>query len=70
MKDTRITLVGFYTKALPILQDTTDKHVVSNILDGLPMAVAFEGGSTDLMAGIDLSLKLARPGPASRQRWW
>lgn len=61
MKDTRITLVGFYTKALPILQDTTDKHVVSNMFDGLPMSVAFESGSTDLMAGVDLSLQLARP---------
>jgi Ca-activated chloride channel family protein len=61
MKDTRITLVGFYSKALPILQDTTDKHVVANILDGLPMSIAFEPGSTDLMAGIELSLKIARP---------
>jgi hypothetical protein len=61
MKDTRITMVGFYSKALPILRDTTDKNVVSNLMDGLPMSVAFEPGATDLAAGVTECLKLARP---------
>lgn len=61
MKDTRISLIGFYTKALPILQDTTDKNVVANMFDGLRMNVAFESGTTDLDAGVRLALDTARP---------
>lgn len=61
MKDTRITLVAFYTKALPVLQDSTDKNVVANLLDGLPMYVAFESGSTDLGAGLNEAFRLAKP---------
>lgn len=61
MKDTRISLVAFYSKALTVLQDTTDKNVVSNMMDGLPMHVAFEPGTTDLNAGVTEALKLAKP---------
>lgn len=61
MKDTRITLIGFYSKALPILQDTTDKNVVANMFDGLRMHVAFEPGTTDIGAGVQLALQTARP---------
>jgi len=61
MKDTRITLVGFYGKALPILVDTTDRHVVANLFDGLRLDVAFEPGRTDLSAGVRLAFELAKP---------
>ena len=61
MKETRITVVAFYTKAIPVLQDTTDKNVVSNMMDGLPMHVAFDAGATDVNAGVELALKLAKP---------
>ncbi len=61
MSTTRISVVAFYTKALPVLEDTTDRNVVSNLFDGLRLYVAFEGGSTDLSAGVDEALKIARP---------
>jgi len=61
MKQTRITLVAFYTKALTVLQDTTDKNVVANLFDGLQLHVAFEPGSTDLAAGVNAALQVARP---------
>src|SRR5262249_52990922 len=61
MKETRITLVAFYTKAVTVLQDTTDKNVISNMFDGLQLHVAFEPGPTDLASGINASLKVARP---------
>jgi Ca-activated chloride channel homolog len=60
MKDTRITLVAFYSKALCVLKETTDKNVVSNMLDGLPMYVGFQPGETDLAAGLRESLSIAR----------
>jgi Ca-activated chloride channel homolog len=61
MKETRITLVAFYTKALTVLQDTTDKNVISNMFDGLQLHVAFEGGPTDLASGVNASLEVAKP---------
>jgi Ca-activated chloride channel family protein len=54
-------LVGFYTKAITVLQDTTDKNVVSNLFDGLQLHVAFEPGSTDLASGVNSALAVARP---------
>jgi len=61
MKSTRISVVGFYTKALPVLKETYDKNVVANVLDGLPLYVAFEPGATDLNAGVRASVDMARP---------
>lgn len=64
MERTRITIVAFYTKALPIVQDTFDKEVVRNALDGLPMHAAFEPGPTDLQKGLDKAYEIARVWPA------
>jgi Ca-activated chloride channel family protein len=61
MKQTRITLVAFYTKAMTVLQDTTDKNVISNMFDGLQLHVAFDPGSTDLASGVNSALQIARP---------
>lgn len=61
MKQTRITLVAFYTKAMTVLQDTTDKNVIANMFDGLQLHVAFDPGSTDLASGVNSALQIARP---------
>lgn len=61
MKSTRISVVAFYTSALPVLKETYDKNVVANVLDGLPMYVAFEPGATDLNKGVAATVDLARP---------
>lgn len=61
MRDTRISMVAFYNGALPVLQDTTDRNVVSNMLDGLPLYVAFRPGPTDMASGIEAAFDMARP---------
>jgi len=61
MKQTRITLVAFYTKSMTVLQDTTDKNVIANMFDGLQLHVAFDPGSTDLASGVNSALQIARP---------
>lgn len=61
MKSTRISVIAFYTKALPVIQQTFDKNVIANVLDGLPMYVAFEPGSTDINLGVNAALEMARP---------
>lgn len=65
---TRVSLVAFYTDSRPILKETFDKEVVSNVLDGLPMYAAFEPGSTNLIEGVNAALELAKewmPGSAT-----
>ena len=68
MGTTRISLVAFYTKALPVLTETYDKAVVSNALDGLQMYTAFEPGATKLQEGVTAALEQAKgwmPGSAT-----
>lgn len=64
MERTRITIVAFYTDALPIVQDTFDKEVIRNALDGLPMYTAFEAGPTNLQKGLTTAFEIARVWPA------
>ncbi|MEI6879305.1 MAG: vWA domain-containing protein [Planctomycetota bacterium] len=64
MENTRISIVVFYTEALPIVQDTFDKEVIRNALDGLPMYTAFESGPTNLQKGLAKAFEIARLWPA------
>ena len=64
MHTTRISIVAFYTDALPIVQDTFDKEVIRNALDGLPMYSGFEGGPTNLQKGLTAAFEVARVWPA------
>jgi len=32
MTDTRVSMIAFYSKAIPMLQDSTDKNVLSNLM--------------------------------------
>lgn len=65
MENTRISIVAFYTDALAIVQDTFDKEVIRNALDGLPMYTAFESGPTDLKKGLVKAFEIARLWPAN-----
>ena len=39
---TRVTVVGFYTAAKPVVIEAFDLNVVSNVLNGLPLEHAFD----------------------------
>lgn len=60
MTDTRVSMIAFYTKAIPMLQDSTDKNVLSNLMDGLPLYTAFKPGQTDMQAGIEAAFAMAK----------
>ena len=60
MKDPRISLIAFYTKALQMLQDTTDKNLLPNLMDVLPLYTAFKSGDTDMQSGIDAAFAMAK----------
>ena len=63
MQNTRISLVAYYTDALVILEDTFDKEVIRNALDGLPLYAGFKPGATDMRKGVQTALELARKWP-------
>lgn len=68
MSTTRVSMVAFYTEAIPVFVETPDKEVVRNALDGLQMYPAFEPGPTKLQEGVMGALEVAKawmPGSAT-----
>ncbi len=57
---TRVTVFAVYTKSIPVIEDTFDRNVVRNVLDGLPLYAAFEAGPTRLSSGVNDALGYAR----------
>ena len=60
----RISSVAFFTGAKPVVVDTHDLNVVKNILDDLPLDMAFDPGKPAIMDGIREAVSLARDWPA------
>lgn len=61
LEQLRVSIVAFYTGAKPVVVDTYDIEVVRNILNDLPLEMAFDTGKTSLIAGIKESATLAKP---------
>ncbi|MBN9519518.1 VWA domain-containing protein [bacterium] len=59
----KTTVVAVASEAKPVVQDTTDREVVRNILTELPMRHAFKPGDTNIFAGLEEAAKLAKPWP-------
>jgi Ca-activated chloride channel family protein len=64
MTQIRVTVVAFYTTAMPVVIEAFDLNVVANVLNGLPMEHAFEVGQTRLQEGVQTALDFARVWPA------
>jgi Ca-activated chloride channel family protein len=63
-----MSVVAFYTGAKPVVVDTFDLAVVKNILDDLPLEMAFDPGKTSLLDGVRESAAVAKtwaPGTAT-----
>jgi Ca-activated chloride channel family protein len=63
----RISVVAFFTGAKPVVVDTFDLDVVKNILNDLPLDMAFDIGKTSLISGVKESAQIAKawqPGSA------
>lgn len=56
----RMSVVAFYTGAKPVVVDTFDLAVVKNILDDLPLEMAFNTGQTSLLDGVREAATVAR----------
>ena len=56
----RVSVVAFYTGARPVVVDCMDVEVIRNILDDLPLEIAFEPGKTSLMEGVRVAGDLGK----------
>ena len=56
----RISVVAFYSGAIPVVIDTRDMDVVNNIFNDLPMHYAFKKGKTDIFAGLEHAAEAAK----------
>jgi Ca-activated chloride channel family protein len=61
LEQMRVSIIAFYTGAKPVVVDTYDLEVVKNILNDLPLDIAFNPGKTTLLDGIKESFDLAKP---------
>lgn len=63
METTRVSVIAFYTDAKPVVIDTSDLSVVTNILRDLPLTHAFKAGPTNMYAGVKEAAKVAKDWP-------
>jgi len=63
METTRVSVIAFYTTAKPVVIDTEDMTVVTNILRDLPLVHAFKAGPTNMYAGVREAAKIAKDWP-------
>lgn len=56
----RVTLVAFYSEALPLVIQCADREVVWNFLHKMPLVYAFPHGKTDLLKGLNKAGETAR----------
>ncbi|MEM7396316.1 MAG: VWA domain-containing protein, partial [Verrucomicrobiota bacterium] len=64
IEEVRVSVVAFYTGALPVVIDTFDLDVVKNILDDLPLELAFDVGKSALLDGVREAAGLAETWPS------
>ena len=60
MERTRVSVIAFYGEARPVVVDTSDGEVVSNILQGLPLEHAFAPGKTNMYEAVKTAAELGK----------
>jgi Ca-activated chloride channel homolog len=58
-KHVRYTLVCFYTRPMPMVEDAFDKAIIYNVLDDLPIEKTMGPGKTNLAKAVSKGLELA-----------
>jgi len=57
----KTTVIAVAAEAKPVVLDTIDREVIRNILTELPMRHAFKPGETNMFAGLEEAVKVAKP---------
>ena len=68
LANTRVSVVAFYSTARPVVVDSFDIDVITNILRDLPLSHAFKEGQTNMYEGVRAAAGLAKawkPGSAT-----
>ncbi|MBI9018320.1 MAG: hypothetical protein JEZ07_13790 [Phycisphaerae bacterium] len=63
MDQALVSVVAVYNGAVPVFIDTDDLEVVRNVLDDLPMDIAFNYGKTKLIDGVNKVAELTEDWP-------
>jgi Ca-activated chloride channel family protein len=58
-----ITIIATYNGAKPVVEESRDREVLLNVLDGLPMDQVFPTGKTKLFDGLEEAAKIAKDWP-------
>jgi Ca-activated chloride channel family protein len=59
MREFKVTIVGVFSEAKPLVKESIDIDVVKHIVEDMPLAHAFKTGKTKLLDGIDMAAKMA-----------
>ncbi len=59
MREFKITVIGVFSDAKPLLKESTDIEVVRHIVEDMPLSHAFKPEKTKLLDGINLAAKMA-----------
>jgi Ca-activated chloride channel family protein len=51
--EVKITMACFYTDAMPLVQECSDREVIWNFADNLPLYIAYRPGKTDMVKSLN-----------------
>lgn len=63
MRQFKVTIIGVYTDAKTLVEDSTDFEVVRHIMEDMPLWHAYKPGKTELISGIELAAKVSKNWP-------
>jgi len=63
MRQFKVTIIGVYSDAKTLVEDSTDFEVVRPIMEDMPLWHAYKPGKTKLLSGIQLAAKVAKNWP-------
>lgn len=63
MRQFKVTIIGVYSDAKMLVEDSTDFEVVRHIMEKMPLWHAYKPGKTQLLSGITLAAKAAKHWP-------
>jgi Ca-activated chloride channel family protein len=61
--EVKITMACFYSDALPLVTECSDREVVMNFADNLPLHIAFRHGKTDLVKSLNTAGEMVKDFP-------
>lgn len=59
MREFKISMIGVYSEAKPLLKESTDLEVVRHIVEDIPLWHGFKPGKTNLISGLNEAAKMA-----------